>query len=189
VPRGFVYVLTNRAMPGLIKIGFSTRHPNERATELSTTGVPFSFEVASFVEVDDPSQMESEIHKRLAKHRVSENREFFRVAVERAVAIVGEVCGGPFGADCDLSPRAASSDGSYFERASRYYPQSVSFTVERPEEDHTWIPDPDFARTYLGRVVCPHCQFVFELKVSEALGFLPPPFLPCTSCRKTIRVT
>ncbi|MDC0850100.1 GIY-YIG nuclease family protein [Pseudomonas aeruginosa] len=38
---GFVYVLTSPAMPGLYKVGATTRSPRQRAEELSRgTGVP-----------------------------------------------------------------------------------------------------------------------------------------------------
>ncbi|WP_295427803.1 GIY-YIG nuclease family protein [uncultured Thiodictyon sp.] len=32
--KGFVYVMSNKAMPGLVKIGYSTKHPELRAEEL-----------------------------------------------------------------------------------------------------------------------------------------------------------
>jgi hypothetical protein len=39
--RGYIYVLTNPNMPGLVKIGYTQRLPRERANELSrATGVP-----------------------------------------------------------------------------------------------------------------------------------------------------
>lgn len=43
--KGFVYVLSNAGMPGLLKIGSSTKVPTARAAELNTTGVPSPFEV------------------------------------------------------------------------------------------------------------------------------------------------
>ena len=43
---GIVYVLSNRAMPGLVKIGMTTRHElDARLKELYTTGVPVPFDV------------------------------------------------------------------------------------------------------------------------------------------------
>ena len=40
---GSVYILTNEAMPDLIKIGCTTRTAEERAQELYTTEVPHPF--------------------------------------------------------------------------------------------------------------------------------------------------
>ena len=38
---GWVYILTNEAMPGLVKIGYTMNDPAIRAEELSSdTGVP-----------------------------------------------------------------------------------------------------------------------------------------------------
>ncbi len=43
---GIVYVLSNRAMPGLVKIGMTTRPElDARLKELYTTGVPVPFDV------------------------------------------------------------------------------------------------------------------------------------------------
>ena len=44
---GWVYVLTNPAMPGLVKIGLTSRNPQVRAAELTqATGVPAPFVIA-----------------------------------------------------------------------------------------------------------------------------------------------
>ena len=46
-PPGWVYILTNKAMPGLVKIGLTTRDLEEWAAELlGATGVPLPFVVA-----------------------------------------------------------------------------------------------------------------------------------------------
>jgi hypothetical protein len=43
---GWVYTLTNPAMPRLVKIGLTTKTPKERAAELTAaTGVPMPFKV------------------------------------------------------------------------------------------------------------------------------------------------
>jgi hypothetical protein len=45
------YVMTNEHIPNLIKIGMTTRTPNERSSELSSTGLPgrWSVEYSIFV--------------------------------------------------------------------------------------------------------------------------------------------
>jgi T5orf172 domain len=43
--RGYLYILSNSAMPNLFKIGFTTRTIKERIQELPSTGVPGVFEV------------------------------------------------------------------------------------------------------------------------------------------------
>jgi hypothetical protein len=43
---GYVYILVNHSMVGLLKIGRTVRDSRARARELSTTGVPTPFQVA-----------------------------------------------------------------------------------------------------------------------------------------------
>ncbi len=75
---GFVYVLTSPAMPGLYKVGATTRSPRQRAEELSRgTGVPHEFEVAFYAEVQEPFLWERRVHALLSDKRISSSREFF----------------------------------------------------------------------------------------------------------------
>lgn len=76
---GFVYVLSNPAMPGLVKVGYTTGDPERRAAELSsTTGVPSKFVVEWFLPiVGDPRAVEHRAHAKLASCRAG--KEFFRV--------------------------------------------------------------------------------------------------------------
>jgi T5orf172 domain-containing protein len=85
---GWVYVLSNRAMPGLVKIGYSDCSPEERARELCTAGVPEPFVVEFCQFVEDPSGLESRVHSRLASARCRDIREFFRCSVRQAVNAV-----------------------------------------------------------------------------------------------------
>ena len=85
-----IYILSNRSMPGLLKIGMTTRDPKQRIAELNTTGVPKPFE-AEFVAVVDNAQMaERLLHRRLAKHRFDKGREFFKIDVKSAIAVALE---------------------------------------------------------------------------------------------------
>ena len=75
---GFVYVLGNKAMPGLFKVGCTERSPFERARQLSkATGVPHPFEVYFHIEVEDHQYVERLIHARLNGCRSNQCREFF----------------------------------------------------------------------------------------------------------------
>ena len=40
IVRGWDYIITNKSMPELLKVGFSTKDPLLRAKELSNTGSP-----------------------------------------------------------------------------------------------------------------------------------------------------
>ena len=85
---GYVYILINATMPGLVKICHTARTPELRAAELSAaTGVPGRITVAWAHPVRDHEAMEGLAHGRLARYRVNNNREFFSctVAQERRI--------------------------------------------------------------------------------------------------------
>jgi len=74
--RGWVYVISNRAMPKLVKVGYSERDPINRANELgSGTEVPFRYEVIYDALVYSPYDVEQDVHKRLAELRAG--KEWF----------------------------------------------------------------------------------------------------------------
>ena len=54
-----IYVLTNEAMPNLVKIGFTDSDVEARMTELSrASGVPLAFECYFAAEVTDATKLE-----------------------------------------------------------------------------------------------------------------------------------
>jgi hypothetical protein len=71
-------------MPNLLKIGMTTRTPEERVKELFTTGVPTPFKIEFAKKVCNPEQKEKTLHRLLEQYteRVSPRREFFRVSTE-----------------------------------------------------------------------------------------------------------
>jgi len=81
-----VYILTNEAMPGLIKIGRTSIDLAGRIRALYQTNVPLPFELFYACEVQDDGFVEAQLHEAFGDHRVSKNREFFRLAPERAKA-------------------------------------------------------------------------------------------------------
>lgn len=86
--KGFVYVLTNPSMPGIVKIGKTTRSVDQRADELYQTGVPERFTIAGQVASPDCSELERKVHVFFQNDRVSHQREFFRVPADKAVAVL-----------------------------------------------------------------------------------------------------
>ena len=81
---GYVYIMTNRAMPGLVKIGSTKLPPEERARQLSTTGVPAPFQVIAFHEFEDELRAERELQAIFSRQRVHSRREFFEITIEEA---------------------------------------------------------------------------------------------------------
>lgn len=88
---GIVYLLTNPVMPGLVKIGMTTQEDiDKRMKELYTTGVPVPFECkfACKVKKSDCLKIEKALHKAFDPQRINQNREFFKINVEQAQAIL-----------------------------------------------------------------------------------------------------
>lgn len=78
-----VYVLTNEAMDGLVKIGLTTTSVEERIKQLDNTSLPLPFQCFYAAEVANAAKVESKLHKIFADKRVRSNREFFRVAANQ----------------------------------------------------------------------------------------------------------
>ena len=96
--RGYVYILTNPSMPGLVKVGRTTRTPEERAAELSsTTGIPTAFLVADAFLFEDCDVAERLVHGKLWHRRVTTGREFFRATPDEVSAVIYEISGGSAG--------------------------------------------------------------------------------------------
>ena len=84
-----VYVLTNPAMPGLVKIGKTNQKDiADRMRQLYTTGVPLRFECEYACRVDDCTKVESAFHLAFGNSRINSSREFFQVEPERVIAIL-----------------------------------------------------------------------------------------------------
>ena len=86
--RGWVYVLTNLALPDLVKVGFTLKDTKLRAQELSHTGVPGKWVVQYEAYVVNPREIEQKAHKSLKQYLHS--KEFFTCTVETAVAVLKE---------------------------------------------------------------------------------------------------
>ena len=168
---GFVYILINPAMPGLLKIGKTTGSPEARAAELSAvTGLPTPFVVACEWNTFDCDAAESQVHARLEASRYNKDREFFRLPLKEAIKIASEICqqfetrhvdqgakpSGPSGRPATPSGKPATPSGKPPARLfrtylTRTYPAKVScrncqrtysVTMKYPEQE----------------VVCPHCH-------------------------------
>lgn len=84
-----VYVLTNPAMPGLVKVGKTTQlEVEDRMKQLFSTGVPVPFECAFACQVKDATEVEKALHFAFGGSRINPNREFFQIEPERVVAVL-----------------------------------------------------------------------------------------------------
>ena len=91
---GFVYAIANDAMPGLVKIGATTRDPMERLHEArACTWAPPSFRLLAEAATGDAFGTERAIHALLAPRRADARREFFVMTHDEARTLLSFVAG------------------------------------------------------------------------------------------------
>ena len=84
-----VYVLTNPAMPGIVKIGKTTQlEVQERMKQLYGTGIPLPFDCAFACQVKDATKVEKALHVAFRNTRLNPNREFFKIEAECVIAVL-----------------------------------------------------------------------------------------------------
>lgn len=85
----YVYVLTNEAMPGIVKIGRTAQDDvRSRIDQLYTTGVPVPFQLEFACRVENSSEVEQALHRAFLPYRINPRREFFRIDSEQAIVIL-----------------------------------------------------------------------------------------------------
>ena len=82
--KGIIYVLTNPAMPDLVKIG-KTTNLEQRLSSLYSTGVPLPFECIYAKEVEDMDFVETKLHAAFDSKRLNNRREFFKILEEELI--------------------------------------------------------------------------------------------------------
>lgn len=89
--KGFVYILSNVSMPGIVKVGRTSRVPEERIKDkdLCSTGVPTPFIVEYYAFFDDMFKAEREAHINLKSY--SHGKEFFKVDIPTATKEIERV--------------------------------------------------------------------------------------------------
>lgn len=90
---GFIYIMSNPAYPGDLKIGQTKNDPEERRKELGSTGVLHDYVLEYRALSEEYESLEREIHRSLAKQRVRPDREFFTISVPEAINKIREIAG------------------------------------------------------------------------------------------------
>lgn len=87
--QGIVYILTNPAIPNMIKIGMTTVEDVKlRMAQLYTTGVPLPFECVYAAKVSNHEKVEKALHTAFGPDRINPKREFFEIEAAQAIAII-----------------------------------------------------------------------------------------------------
>jgi hypothetical protein len=81
----WVYILSNPALPNMLKIGYTKNDPYTRAKQISaSTGVALPYKVEWAFQCFNGEQLEQEVHEELASYRVNQQREFFDIPLAEA---------------------------------------------------------------------------------------------------------
>jgi hypothetical protein len=105
---GYMYCISNSAMPGLYKVGFTTRDPEERLKEANshdTWKPPCPYVIEFARSVSDVREKERTSHRILADFRVSERQEFFRHDISR-IRLMFELMDGEWWNNMPPRPRS-----------------------------------------------------------------------------------
>ncbi len=87
--QGIVYLLTNPAMPNLIKIGFTANEDvKKRMAQIYNSGVPLPFECVYAARVSNHEKVEKALHTAFGPNRLNPRREFFEIDPAQAIAII-----------------------------------------------------------------------------------------------------
>jgi len=88
---GWIYVLSTREEPNILKIGRTERSVSQRVKEINgATGVLFPFGARYVFRVNNSAEAEKVIHEALSSYRIRDDREFFDVDPIHAVSIIKE---------------------------------------------------------------------------------------------------
>ena len=122
-----VYVLTNAAMPGIVKIGMTDRPDvQQRMGDLYSTGVPFPFDCVIAREIEDrqAAEIERALHTAFGPYRINPSREFFQVDPEQVEVLLRVMPGRDVtpqdaGQSTDLQPDDREASTEFKRRQSR----------------------------------------------------------------------
>lgn len=86
---GYIYILSRREEPNILKIGMTTRDVGVRLKEInSATGVLVPYSIREIFKVNDPKKAERLIFDKLVSYRIRSDREFFYLEFKEARGII-----------------------------------------------------------------------------------------------------
>ena len=89
---GFIYVLKNPSLKGMVKIGATTKAPSKKCEELSSTStIPTPFNIVYSKPSMNPFKAVSLVHAILDEYRVYKNSDFFNVDVDPTIDLIDDI--------------------------------------------------------------------------------------------------
>jgi hypothetical protein len=89
---GYIYILSKREEPKVLKIGMTNRNVEQRVKEInSATGVVFPLSVRRVFKVIDAKNAEKMIFQALEHYRIRKDREFFMIEYAFAEKLISEL--------------------------------------------------------------------------------------------------
>jgi hypothetical protein len=110
--KGFIYIMSNPAYPGSLKIGQTSKDPEERRKDLGSTGVLEDFVLEYYAFVEDYELLEIKVHKELNDVRYKENKEFFKISVPEAIKTIRRVAEDRIEFEKDFSKQGSVSNSN-----------------------------------------------------------------------------
>lgn len=87
---GYIYILENKSLPGILKIGYTDRSPLERVREINAgTGVIIPWHINNTFPCKSPNHIETLVHQALSQYRL--NKEGFNVSVSLAEETIHKI--------------------------------------------------------------------------------------------------
>jgi hypothetical protein len=126
---GFIYCLSNIAMPNLVKVGMTKRTPKKRLAEANrnNTWIPMPYKIEFAKKVCNPKEKETTLHKLLEKYagRINPKREFF-TATPETVLLYFDLIDGEMWVESDS------------ESEEKYWNEEQEEEEEEEEEEKYW---------------------------------------------------
>ena len=89
---GFIYILNNPSLEGMVKIGATTKDPNDKCRELSSNpSIPTPFNIVYYLSSMNPFKVIGIVHTILDEYRVNKSRDFFKVDVAQTVNLIEDI--------------------------------------------------------------------------------------------------
>ena len=165
---GHVYILVNSSFPELVKIGRTTKTPELRASELSSTGTPGRFVVTYSVLVSNCIEVESEMHIFFSDKRHTNDREFFEVSSAEAINIL-------IGISKDKQIfKQEKNEHSDNKKEAVLFLVKISSTIYRLgliRKPRSYLDTPEFKNTLIDMYRVWNSRMIFDFSILETYEF------------------